>query len=110
VAERDQLSARVRRDTWAAVAHTLPAVASVSLALAVLAGLDGIVFGTLSPLHGLVWAALSFGCALYACFGSGQGSERLLGQVAIAVSIVALSAALVDFVAFSPCGFSCLNR
>jgi hypothetical protein len=110
VAERDQPSAPVRRYTWTAVARTVPAASAVFLALGVLAGLDGIAFGTLSPLRGLAWGALSFGCALFAFFGSRQGSERLIAQVAIAISIIALSSALVDVFAFSPCGFGCLNR
>jgi hypothetical protein len=88
----------------------LPPIVAILLGLAVLAGLDGILIQTITPLQALAWGILSLGCAGFALFRADEANQRLFAEAAIAIGVVALSVALIDFFAFSPCGAGCLAR
>jgi hypothetical protein len=98
------------QEMWNSVERIVPSAAAIFLALVVLAGLDGIVLKSISPFRAFVWGLLSLGCAVLSLVRGEQRGERLVAQVAIAVSVIAISAALVDVFAFSSCGLDCLTR
>jgi hypothetical protein len=101
---------RMTREMWNRIGRALPETAAILLALAVLAGLDGIVLKSISPFRALGWGLLSLGCALFSLCRGDQRGERLVAEVAISISVVAVCSALVDVFAFSSCGFDCLTR
>jgi hypothetical protein len=101
---------RMTREMWTPVGRIAPAAGGILLALAVLAGLDGIVLKSISPFRALLWGLLSLGCGVFSLRRGDQRGERLLAEVAIAISVVAVSAALVYVLAFLPCGSDCVTR
>jgi uncharacterized membrane protein len=92
------------------IGRFVPAAAGILLALAVLAGLDGIVLKSISPFRALLWGLLSLGCGVFSLYRGDQRDERLVAEVAIVISVVAISAALIYVFAFSPCGSDCVIR
>src|SRR5215467_4635968 len=58
MAERSTRSFQIGRSIWVSVVRMLPPVVAILLGLAVLAGLDGILIQTITPLQALAWGIL----------------------------------------------------
>jgi hypothetical protein len=86
-----------------------PALAAIGLALFVLAGMAGAIPATVTPLRAIELSILSIGCAAAALAGRPRQRTSLLIVAAITVACAALAAALVDLLAFVPCGLDCVR-